>query len=127
MFRKAEEKPKALIIAVGLFLNPLFIDFFRDAIKEEHPIQQMLISACGITTFLVATLLWTKKSKLAKVAAAVLFLLPTFAIIGYVAVNAHRDWQEFLSELTLANKVGLAGLLVTGGLGIYLSRFYEVF
>lgn len=127
MFRNAEERPKALIVALGLFLNPLFIDFFRDAINEGHPIQQMLVSACGITTFLVATLLWNKNSKLARVASAVLFLLPTFAIIGYVSVNAHRNWQDFLSQLTLANKVGLGGLIVTGMLGIYLSRFYEAF
>jgi len=124
-FRKAKEKPKALIMAVGLVLNPVFIDYFRDVIKEENPIQQMLVTAAGVTTFLVATMLWNKKSWLARAASVILFLLPTFAIVGYVAINANRNWQEFISQLTFANKIGLAGLILTATLGIYLSRFYE--
>lgn len=136
IFRKAEERPRAFIVALGLFLDPLFIDFFKDKINEEHPIQKMLLVAVGIVTFLVAMGLWSKAasihaqgSKLIKflmrTCAVVLFLFPTLCILGYLAIWTHNHPDQFAERLTRANEIGLVGLVLTAVLGIALSRFYE--
>ena len=45
--------------------------------------------------------------------------------MGYVATEAHRSRTEMLASMTLANELGLAGLVITAAIEIYLSRFYE--
>jgi hypothetical protein len=133
-FQKVDEKPKALIMAIGLFLDPLFIDFFKD--KIDGPIRKLLVASVGVVTFLVASSLWNKVSsrselnvmrkRKARAIAFILFLLPTLGMVGYVAMYAYRDSKTFFENLTMANVIGLVGLLITAFVGISLSRFYEV-
>lgn len=132
---KAEDKPKAMIVAVGLFLNPLFIDFFKDSIHGEHPIQKLLIGAFGAVTFLIASLLWSDTSsyrsktktkaqiKLAKITAILLFLLPTLCMAGYIAVQGYRE--GFAEVRTPGNVISVIGLIVTAFVGIGLSRYFD--
>ena len=106
---KAEDRPKAMIVAVGLFLDPLFIDFFKDRVNEEHPLQKLLIGAFGVVTFLVASLLWSDterrqslsksniRRRLGKVTAVVLFLLPSLCMAGYAARQWHSS-PEFVGR-----------------------------
>lgn len=136
IFRKVEDQPKAYIVALGLFLNPLFIDFFRDKIHEDRPLQKLLLGAVGAVTFLIAISLWNKadmihrknqtaKALAARVIAIFLFLLPTLCMLGYVAISAHHNSTEFVTQLNVANIIGLVGLLGTAIIGISLSRFFE--
>lgn len=132
---KAEDKPKATIVAVGLFLNPLFVDFFKDNVHGEHPIQKLLIGAFGAVTFLVASLLWSDtgryrsnektkaQKKLAKVTAIVLFQLPSLCMVGYIAVQGYRSPEEF--HEAPGNIVSLIGLSATAFVGIGLSRYFD--
>jgi hypothetical protein len=137
LFRKAEERPKAVIVAVGLFLNPLFIDFFRDKINEKYTIEKLWVGAFGAVTFLGAMFFWESASELnrhhgaswkktlAQLTAIVLFLFPTLCMLGYVAAQAHERSQLFAENFTTANIIGLIGLLLTAFVGISMSRFYE--
>ena len=137
IFRKVKEKPKALIVAISLFLDPLFIDFFKDEIGKEDALKKLLIDAFGVVTFLAASYFWNratgekaeekKKSEriLARAAAIILFLLPTLGMIGYLAAETNGNWDEFITHLTPQNCVGLTGLLAVALVGIGLSRYYE--
>lgn len=136
IFRKVEDQPKAFITAIGLFLNPLFIDFFKDQkALEDRPIQKMLIASSGAVTFLIATSLWNRAARiqakrrlrafLARLVAIALFLLPSLCMVGYVAISAHQSGTNFTETLDTANIIGLIGLLITAGIGISFSRFYE--
>ncbi len=62
---------------------------------------------------------------MARAFAVLLFLLPSLCIMGYVATEAHRSRTEMLASMTLANELGLAGLVITAAIEIYLPRFYE--
>jgi len=135
--RNAKEKPKALIIAISLFLNPLFIDFFKDATdKEASPLQKLLLSAFGAVTFLVATYFWNKassggfkKSKaslyILRITAVVLFLLPMAFMAVYALYHAHLNAKTFIGDLNVLRVAGFIGLAVTACIGIGLSRFYD--
>jgi len=137
IFRKVDDKPKALIVAISLFLDPLFIDFFKDEIGKEDALRKLLIDAFGVVTFLAASYFWNravgekaeekKRSGpiLARTAAIILFLLPTLGMVGYIAAEANGNWEEFMTHLTPQNVVGLTGLLAVAMVGIGLSRYYE--
>jgi hypothetical protein len=144
IFRKVEEKSKALIIAIALFLDPLFIDFFKDEfgkneLGKEDPLKKMLIDASGIVTFLAASYFWSisdrdvgpgqKRSKRAiiflRTTAVLLFLIPTIAMLGFVAREAEKNGSEFLHAFTPEKIIGLVGLLVVAAVGIGLSRYFE--
>jgi hypothetical protein len=134
VYRKEKEQPKFYAIALGLFLNPIFIDFFKDKFNDDQPIQKFLVAACGAVTFLVAMWFWTRASAkdagriariFGKTMAILLFLLPTLCMVGYVAIQATIDSVSFREKVTLPNILGLIGLLITSITGISLSRFYE--
>ena len=144
IFRKVEEKSKALIIAVALFLDPLFIDFFKDefgknSAGKEDAIRKMFIDASGVVTFLAASYFWNmadrpnkngvNKSKSAivflRTTAVLLFLIPTLAMLGFVAHEAGGHWPEFIDAFTPVKIIGLIGLLVVATVGIGLSRYFD--
>lgn len=137
IFRKAEDKPKALIVAISLFLDPLFIDFFKDEIGKDDALRKILIDAFGVVTFLGAAYFWNRATGeraseigkiwrvLARIAAILLFLLPTLGMLGYIAAEAKGDWAEFASSFTPEKIIGLVGLLAVAVVGIGLSRYYE--
>jgi hypothetical protein len=134
IFRKAKDKPKLLIAALSLFLDPLFINFFKDEIDDA--LTKMLVDAAGIVTFLAASYFWSlatrerdSSSKTARFvlqgSAILLYLTPTLAMVGYIAREAARDRTEFIHRLSPEKVVGLAGLLVVAAIGIMLSRKFE--
>ena len=139
IFRKNAEKPKALIVAMSLFLDPLFIDFFKDEIGKDDPLKKMFLDAFGIVTFLSASYFWSRSGTEVKsgrrrsrtsiiftrAAAILLFLLPTLAISGYLFAEVNGDWNGFLHGLTPEKMVGFMGLIAVAGVGISLSRFFE--
>ncbi|MBV9295034.1 MAG: hypothetical protein JO145_05630 [Acidobacteriaceae bacterium] len=139
IFRKVEEKSKALIVAVSLFLDPLFIDFFKDKFGENNSLKKALIDASGVVTFLAASYFWSrlnadeapvkKESKLAifflRSTAIILFLIPTLAMLGFIASNAHGDWNGFIHGFTPEAIIGLIGLIAVAAVGIGLSRYFE--
>src|SRR5450432_2155460 len=108
LFRTAKEKPKAWIVAVGLFLNPLFIDFFKDQLQGSA-IEKLLISSTGVATFLVATALWNKEPSdqgngggwrgWTRTTAILLFILPTFCMLGLVVKYAHDNSRDVMGQL----------------------------
>ncbi len=99
----------------------------------------MLIDASGIVTFLAASYFWSmsdrdegrgkERSKLAiilsRTTAILLFLIPTLAMLGFVAQEAGGHWPEFIDAFTPAKIIGLVGLLVVAAVGIGLSRYFE--
>jgi hypothetical protein len=139
IFRKVEEKSKALIVAVSLFLDPLFIDFFKDKFGEHDALKTMLIDAAGVVTFLAASYFWSLSHEDKKTGkprskstrfflrgnAMLLFLIPTLAMLGFLANDAHGDWVGFLHRFTPEKIIGLIGLLVVAAVGIGLSRYFE--
>lgn len=139
IFRKAEEKSKALIVAVSLFLDPLFIDFFKERFGEHQAIMTMLIDASGVVTFLAASYFWSlsngeelslrKRSKISlfflRSTAILLFLIPTLAMLGFIGASAHGDWSGFIHGFTPETIIGFIGLLVVAMVGIGLSRYFE--
>jgi hypothetical protein len=139
IFRKNEEKSKALIVALSLFLDPLFIDFFKEEIGKDDVIKKFLVDATGVVTFLAACYFWSlatreaepkgKPSKLSRLflpgTAILLFLTPTLAILGYVAREAAGDWTKFIHEFTPEKIIGLSGLVLVATIGIILSRYFE--
>lgn len=134
VYRDPKEQPKFYAIAIGLFLNPLFIDFFKDKFRDDEPIEKFLVAVCGAVSFLVAMWFWTKASEhhtkrvariFGKTMAVTLFLLPTLCMIGYIAIQASINSVEFREKLTIPNILGLIGLIITSITGISLSRFYE--
>jgi hypothetical protein len=136
LFRKAEDKPRAWIVALGLFLDPLFIDLLKDLIGKKDPATQFAVSAFGVLTFLIACSLWNKKlpttsnpkSKgyvAARVLAIFLYLLPTICVVGLLTMSRQDTVLETLKSLKEWNIIGLCGLVLTAVVGISLSRFYE--
>jgi hypothetical protein len=137
IFRKAEDKPKALIVAISLFLDPLFIDFFKDEIGKDDALRKILIDAFGVITFLSGAYFWNRATGersretgkvwrvLARIAAVLLFLLPTLGMLGYIAAEANGDWADFVASFSPEKIIGLVGLLAVAVVGIGLSRYYE--
>ncbi|HEY1903076.1 MAG TPA: hypothetical protein VGG56_11620 [Terracidiphilus sp.] len=139
IFRKAKEKSKALIVAVSLFLDPLFIDFFKDAYGEHDALKKILIDASGVVTFLAASYFWslsnveekpgvkrsTRSIFCLRGGAIILFLIPSLAMLGFIAHKAAGNWSAFLQAFTPEEIIGLAGLLVVATVGIVLSRYFE--
>jgi hypothetical protein len=131
---KTEERRKAWIVAIGLFLNPVFVDFFRDELPERWlgkedggvPGARIAISIVFATVFMIASALYDKSSWLSRWVAGALYLTPAFIMIGYLVRFEHpAGVVPFLSHLGLVESMGLVGLVVTALFGIYLSRTHS--
>lgn len=128
---KTEEKRKAWIVAIGLFLNPIFVDFFRDELPERWlgkegtglPGFRIAISIVFATMFMIATALYDKSNRSGKLIANALYLTPSFIVIGYVIrYERPKGVIQFFSHLGAIEVLGLLGLVLTSLFGIYLSR-----
>jgi hypothetical protein len=132
---KTEEKRKAWIVAIGLFLNPIFVDFFRDELPERWlgkegggiPGARIAISIVFATVFMIASALYDRSNWLTRWVAGALYLTPAFIMIGYLVRFEHpAGVVPFLLHLGVVEKLGLAGLILTALFGIYLSRTHSV-
>lgn len=132
---KTEEKRKAWIVAIGLFLNPIFVDFFRDELpgrwlgKEGGgiPGARIAISIVFATLFMIASALYDRSNWLSRWVAGALYLTPAFTMIGYLVRFEHpAGVVPFLLHLGVVEKLGLVGLVLTALFGIYLSRTHSV-
>jgi hypothetical protein len=132
---KTEEKRKAWLVAIGIFLYPIFVDFFRDELppiwfgKGEGGASsgvRIAISIAFATLFTIATALHDKSNRWSKVFSVILYLMPAFIMIGYLVRYEHpTDVISFLSHLRVVEMIGLAGVILTALFGIYLSRTYS--
>jgi hypothetical protein len=131
---KTEEKRKAWIVAIGIFLYPIFVDFFKDELPKMWWGREgggwavkIAISIVFATIFMVATKLYNKSNWLSKLVAGALYSMPLFIMIGYLVRYQHPTGViPFLSNLGMVEKLGLAGLILTALFGMYLSRTNSV-
>jgi hypothetical protein len=132
---KTEKTRRAWLVALGMFLYPVFVDFFEDALPEKLlsdggagiPGAKIVIAILFATIFLLATVLSEKSSRLGKFAAGALYLTPVLVMFGYLLrYQKPADIHAFFAQLTAVEWLGLFGLVLTAGFGIYLSRTESV-
>ncbi len=131
---KTEEKRKAWLVAIGIFLYPIFVDFFRDELprmwgREEGSASsavRIAISIVFATLFMIATALHDESNQWSKVFSVILYLMPAFIMIGYLVRHEHpTDVISFLAHLRLVEMIGLMGVVLTALFGIHLSRTHS--
>jgi len=91
----------------------------RTVIARQADFSMGLVFA---TLFMIASVLYDKES--AEHVGSALYLIPTFIMIGYL-VRYERPPPgviPFLFHFGVVEKLGLARLIFTARLGIYLSR-----
>jgi len=120
---KTEEKRKAWLVAIGIFLYPIFVDIFRDELppiwfgKGEGSASsgvRIAISIVFATLFMITMALHDKSNRWSKVLSVILYLMPAFILIGYLVRYEHPiNVISFLSHLRVVEMIGLAGVILT--------------